>query len=598
MKKTFVLFCAIVALAACAKIAPETEADQKGNQEIKINLTINRTDISNDTKAASVKTGWAEGDVIFLFFSKATAPEHMKLTYSSSGTWTPSYLEGFDPATVFPKGGTMTAIYLPYGSTYTVGTFSYMGVNGYKIVDPDSQSYYSGHYYASDPTSFEYVGSTLTGSISLAVPSPSNAGDRLVHFNIKGSAYEVGHTYVMTQDYLKARMLTCITPEGQLYDNLDPNIGQMTVGIPGYYDADPNNDGAETDAIISFSGILDASVVDTPTDYRFLIHDKGVKAYFGIAKGKTISDNSYIDIGDISTSWKQFTNYFSISPTKIATFASGNLVATITAVDGEGVPTTATWDFHDEQYGMVFKTTAGGTNTFGVGDKVDSFCWVGNSSTVLTGPVTKYGVSSSTTDDDYGTNPDDNLKADWGNTIGGGWRTPTAEEWMYVIGSHPDQDKYCRLSTYRYTRARINIDPESEETNDNHIRGLIIFPDNYEHPASVPPIVTLNVVNNPSINWDLGSTGNVFTKEQWALMESAGAIFLPVAGTRNGYSVGSVNVQARYWTSSHATSSARKAQRLYWDRTSIDENEEGTWNYRARGHSVRLIKDLNQPHPS
>lgn len=591
MKKIFALFCAFVALAACANIAPETEVDQKGDHEIKINLSITRTDISIDTKAASVKTGWAEGDVIFLFFSKATAPAHMKLTYTA-GTWTPSYSEDFDPATVFPQGGTMTAIYLPYGSTYSVGTFSYMGINGYKIVDPVSQSYYSGHYYASDPTSFEYAGSTLTGAISLAVPSPSNAGDRLVHFNIKGSAYEEGHTYLMTQDFLKARMLSCITPEGQLYNNLDPNIGKMTAGIPGYYDADPNNDGVTSDAIISFSGILDASVVGTPTDYRFLIHDKGVKAYFGIAKSQTISNNMYIDLGDIS-SWKKFTNYFSISPTKIATFASGNLVAKITAVDGEGIPTAADWGFHQEQYDMVFPTTAGGTNTFGVGDRVDSFCWVGESSTVLTGPVTKYGVSSSTTDDDYGTVVAEDLKDDWGNTIGGGWRTPTAEEWMYVIGSHPDQDLYCRVSTYRYARARINIDPTSEESNDNHIRGLIIFPDNYVHPSGLPEIVSLNVVNSPGINWDLGSTGNVFTVGQWAQMETAGAIFLPVAGTRTGNTVGSVNVQARYWTSSHASSEARKAQRLYFDRTSIDENEEGTWNYRARGHSVRLIKDLN-----
>ena len=65
MKKTLAILSALVALMACSKEAPVVEEPtQKEKQEIKVNITISRTEMDAETKA-NIKSGWANDDVVY-----------------------------------------------------------------------------------------------------------------------------------------------------------------------------------------------------------------------------------------------------------------------------------------------------------------------------------------------------------------------------------------------------------------------------------------------------------------------------------------------------------------------------------------------------
>ena len=80
---------ALFAVMACQKQPVENPAVQ-GNTPIKFNLSA--THPGAGTKAA-IKTGWENGDAIFVFFSGATVPKYLKMTYNGSA-WTSQEYDG------------------------------------------------------------------------------------------------------------------------------------------------------------------------------------------------------------------------------------------------------------------------------------------------------------------------------------------------------------------------------------------------------------------------------------------------------------------------------------------------------------------------
>ena len=79
--------------------------------------------------------------------------------------------------------------------------------------------------------------------------------------------------------------------------------------------------------------------------------------------------------------------------------------------------------------------------------------------------------------------------------------------------------------------------------NINGVGGLIILPDNWTLPSEC----SFTSGNASSHNdW----TRNSYTLSQWAQMETAGAVFLPAAGSRLGTDVGNVGYLGYYWSSS------------------------------------------------
>lgn len=278
MKKIFAILCAVVALSACNKANLEPELEQ--NEEIQVKVKISRSD-DFGTKA-TVKSAWAEGDVVFVFFKGIDAPKYLELKYNS-GEWTGTRKNSLAASDL--TGATdkkMTAIYLPYGSTAMVaasGTdFVFDGLT------------YNGYFLQAELVDYTFDGSELKGTLNMVAPTLTNPSDKLIHFDISG--FTAGHAYDLYQDFVKPLTFTKVSADGAV----TKTEGAMCKAITGYEDG----------TMISFSGILDASAVGTAVDYQFSVNDKTSSfLYTRDAGEKTISAAKYIGIGDISntTTW-------------------------------------------------------------------------------------------------------------------------------------------------------------------------------------------------------------------------------------------------------------------------------------------------------
>jgi len=99
-----------------------------------------------------------------------------------------------------------------------------------------------------------------------------------------------------------------------------------------------------------------------------------------------------------------------------------------------------------------------------------------------------------------------------------GWRVLTSDEWSYLLVTRDDAEHY---NTCLNNLGRIKT---GEDTWQN---GLVILPDGWVQPDGVPAFVPVS----QGIAYDKNS----YTSEQWAIMASSGAVFLPCEGY--GYNV-------------------------------------------------------------
>lgn len=219
---------------------------------------------------------------------------------------------------------------------------------------------------------------------------------------------------------------------------------------------------------------------------------------------------------------------FSISPEKSVRGAAGNL---------QYQPSTGTWRFADHQYDYLCTDNANVSSTYD--GWIDLFGW--GTSGWQSGAIAYQPWSTSTTNTDYYPGSSsyndltrNNANADWGryNSISNGgnqpglWRTLTVDEWDYLLNYRPVSDRY----------AKANI---------AGIVGLIIFPDEYSHPAGVSYPQRCNERSAPY-------TTNNYSLANWQRMENAGCLFLPAAGYRTGNTTTACNSgYGYYWTSTH-----------------------------------------------
>jgi len=244
---------------------------------------------------------------------------------------------------------------------------------------------------------------------------------------------------------------------------------------------------------------------------------------------------------------------------------------------------TGTWRFAAQQYTII--GDAAGNNTENEGtratqaDWIDLFGW--GTSGWNSGAVAYQPYSISTTNSDYYpggayTNSlvGDYANADWGvyNAISNGgnkagmWRVTTSTEWIYICSQRP-ASTVNGVANARYAKATVNS-----------VTGLIIFPDSYTHPSG--PAVPTNINASAA-----AFTGNEYTAAEWVLMEGAGAVFLPGAGSRSGATV-TADGRGRYWSSTcnnadYACYLDFKASKVYPE-----------YHFsRLYGYSVRLVCD-------
>ena len=404
MKKILSIFSILLAFMACnnENLVIDTPSTENESNEISVNLTITRSDDFGSTKA-TVKSAWADNDVIFVFFKGIAAPEYLEMKYSAvSGEWTSTGKNGLTSSDLSDAADKkMTAIYLPYGSTATVaaseGNFIFSDIT------------YSGYFLKAELVDYTLVGGVLSGTLSMSAPALSNESDKLIHFDISG--FTSGHNYKLYQDYVKPLTLTSVSADGVL------TLVEGTVGasITGYEDS----------SMMSFSGILDASAVGNAVDYQFSIEDiTSSILYTRDAGTKTLSTSKYIGIGAINNPavWNAF-EYVDLGlSVKWATF---NVGATAPEEYGDYFAWGDAEPYYEAGYAQETPQThwkEGKTD----GYSWDNYKWCNGSETTLTKYFNNinYGnfnfIDTKTTLD----LEDDVAHVKWG----GSWRMPTSGE--------------------------------------------------------------------------------------------------------------------------------------------------------------------------
>lgn len=236
---------------------------------------------------------------------------------------------------------------------------------------------------------------------------------------------------------------------------------------------------------------------------------------------------------------------FSVSATKKVFFSPGNL---------QYLASTGTWRFAEHQYDYIGNAAG---NTTSVANRPTQSDWIDLFGFGTSGRNGKNPYLATTQSNDY---IKTNLSGDddWGSAIGDKWRTPTQEEWSYLLN---------------------RADRKGTGTVNN-IKGLILLPDLWTGSA---------IVTNCA-DW----TSNTFTAEQWSAMELAGAVFLPAAGFRNGTTVTSAGSNLYYWSSTMKDTSTAYLVYVYnksWGTYELTINT--AYNQSVYyGNAVRLVYDV------
>ena len=274
-----------------------------------------------------------------------------------------------------------------------------------------------------------------------------------------------------------------------------------------------------------------------------------------------------ITIKAVLDHWGILAGEFSVSDTKKVHFSRGNLY--YDANDKK-------WNLEYNQYD--FRTYSGcGSCINGIYDKDGGtptnnwglFGWVGDAQNSFNTEPEVYGVSTSTESANYTCTSNCSLKRDWGQTIGDTWRTLTKDEWEYLLGK------------------RTNYADKSGYAIVNGVNGLIMLPDGeFNDPAKNTSTKAVNnkFVSQTTTGWD----SNIYSEAGWKAMETAGAIFLPAAGVREGSNVSNVGTDCYYWSK---TGSAFRNKNAFYAHF-VNNYSTVTDNRNYNGRSVRLVTDV------
>ena len=240
MKKIGILL--LLVLFSCGKAAlvpePEIQAPiQNALTPIRFELTATHP---ADTKA--VKTGWENGDVIFVFFRQdasytpVVSPNYLKMSFDGTA-WTSTEMGSLGLAN--GDKGKMTAVYLPFGNSASISADS----DGNYVFNPVYQS-----YYLTGELDYEVQGNKVSGQLAMQVP------DGFVQFYVTDFATSQSNgKYMLATD--------AVTPHFVQYVDRNANVHLVESddsNMPGYVYCKGNVKG------YLFSGVLKGT-----SDYKY-----------------------------------------------------------------------------------------------------------------------------------------------------------------------------------------------------------------------------------------------------------------------------------------------------------------------------------------
>ena len=269
---------------------------------------------------------------------------------------------------------------------------------------------------------------------------------------------------------------------------------------------------------------------------------------------KDISIAANFDLIDRTASDGLLPGVFSVSSSTYISFSQGNL---------QYKPYPGLWRLANHQYDFVGNSTLGTVSVDGVS------CDNLNISDTYPGWLDLFGFGTGDNPTKYSNiTADYSVFNEWGiNTISNadnskGWRTLTASEWDYLISTRANASEL-------YGQATVN-----------GVKGLILLPDSWSAQSGIA--IVCGAVDY---------SANVFTVEQWKVLETAGAVFLPSAGERqqtdNTY-LSSIGSQGKYWSST----SANADNGNYFFFSSQYVSSLNTRN-KSFGLSVRLVAETS-----
>lgn len=282
--------------------------------------------------------------------------------------------------------------------------------------------------------------------------------------------------------------------------------------------------------------VQDAIIHDVPSTSgnTAIVHDTIVKV---------VHDTVYINRCPVEAEEGALIGEFSVSSTTTVHFSQGNLQY------------VGTWQFAEHQWDYFGSEQSDNHR--------DLFGWgTGDAPNKVSESYNDYSTFV-----DWGTNAITN-----GGNTANQWRTLTRDEWVYLFYIRANAATLFGLGSV------------------NGVNGTILLPDNWTLPAgaSFTASTTQGLADQGSYYY-YDSNGhfndNTYTTEQWTVMESAGAVFLPAAGYRWGTDVNVVGSSGGYWSAT--PDGTGNAYNLYFNSGSL--NPQGYGN-RDVGFGARLVR--------
>ena len=302
MKKYLILMLAVAAaLVSCGKDTLALETVQA--TPITFNLSANHPDA---TKA--VKSGWESGDAIFVFFTGAAAPKHLKMTYDGTSWTSAEYNAATQTAGALGlkngDTGTMCAVFLPFGSDATVSA------DGTSFTF--STTYYA--YYLTATLPYTVTDNAVSGAFNMVIP------EGYVQFFVEDASATDGG-YTLGTDAVIPVGVASIDKDGNVVETSDKVAGNDMTGYAysegylfsgklngsytygGYYFAKTKTaDNSRADYFVSGKTLASHSAVKLPANdnvYTSTVNSTG--KWIPVGSGITVT---LYKIQDAGTAWE------------------------------------------------------------------------------------------------------------------------------------------------------------------------------------------------------------------------------------------------------------------------------------------------------